>query len=81
MVAGVIVYSQPTCPPCRAEKAWFESQGVAFEDRDVTADPRWLQELVALGSQSTPTTVVESDGSREVVIGFDRTRLRALLRV
>lgn len=78
-MAKVIVYSQPTCPPCKAEKAWFDEQGIAYEDRNVHASEDWLRELVALGSQSTPTTVVESEAGRDVVIGFDRTRLKALL--
>jgi glutaredoxin len=79
-MARVIVYSQPHCPACNAQKAWFRSEQVAFEDRDVTARQEWLEELVGLGSQGTPTTIVESGGAREVVIGFDRGRLRTLLR-
>lgn len=78
-MAKVIVYSQPTCGPCNAEKAWFDAEGIAYEDRNVHASQDWLRELVALGSQSTPTTVVESEDGRDVVIGFDRNRLRALL--
>jgi arsenate reductase-like glutaredoxin family protein len=78
-VAKVTVYSQPHCAPCAAEKAWFHSEHVAFEDRDVSSNPAWLEELLALGSQSTPTTVVEAEDGRQVVIGFDRPRLRTLL--
>jgi len=40
----------------------------------VTADPKALQELMDLNSQSTPTIVVDS----EVMIGFDMDRLEHL---
>jgi hypothetical protein len=40
----------------------------------------WIQELIDLGSQGTPTTVVEGDdGAREVIVGFDRKRLAKAL--
>lgn len=78
-MAKVIVYSQPACAPCSAEKAWFDQEGIAYEERDVQASADWLTELVAPGSPSTPTTVVESGNGRQVVVGFDRGRLRAVL--
>jgi len=78
-VSRVIVYSQPGCGACRAEKDWLSQQGVAFEDRDIRAKPEWLQEIRVLGSQATPTTVVETEWGREVVIGFDRALLSKLL--
>jgi glutaredoxin len=79
-VPKVTVYSQPHCPACNAEKAWFASEQIAFDDRDVSINSTWLAELMALGSRATPTTVVEADEGRQVVVGFDRNRLRALLR-
>lgn len=77
----VIVYTQPTCAPCHAETAWMREEGVAFEDRNIRENRDWLMELVDLGSQGTPTTVIESDGLREVIIGFDRVRLRRALQL
>lgn len=75
----VIVYSQPTCAPCRAEKAWMAEHGIEFEDRNIRQQPEWLDELVALGSQSTPTTVIEDNDGKQVVIGFNRGRLMQAL--
>lgn len=80
-MAKVIVYSQPTCAPCHAQKQWLLEQGVTFEDRNIRDNTEWLDELMALGSQGTPTTVIETDGRREVVIGFNRTRLSEALHV
>ena len=77
----VIVYSQPTCAPCHAEKAWMREQGIAFEDRNIRDNAAWLRELIALGSQGTPTTLIEADGERQVIIGFDRARLSRALEL
>jgi glutaredoxin len=71
----VVLYSQPGCPPCSAAKRFLAARGVAFEYRDVQADPAALRDLAALQSRSTPTIVVGED----VMIGFDPDRLVAML--
>jgi glutaredoxin-like YruB-family protein len=71
----VILYSQPGCPPCFAAKNYLKSKKIAFEYKDVQADPQALRELMDLNSRSTPTLVVGS----EVLIGFDPVQLDALL--
>lgn len=71
----VVLYSQPGCPPCFAAKRFLASRNVAFEYKDVQADPAALRELIELNSRSTPTIVVGD----EVMVGFDPDRLETLL--
>jgi glutaredoxin-like YruB-family protein len=71
----VILYSQPACPPCFAARSYLKARGIAFDYRDVHADPAAMQELLALQSRSTPTIVVDG----EVMVGFDPERLDLLL--
>jgi len=71
----VLLYSQPGCPPCFASMQFLKASQVAFEYKDVQADPTALRELMELNSRSTPTIVV----GEEVMIGFDPERLEALL--
>lgn len=59
--------------------AWLSQHGIAFEERDITQKQGWMDELMALGASATPTTVVEWDEQREVIVGFDQTKLAALL--
>ncbi len=59
--------------------AWLSQEGIAFEERDIMKNDAWLDELVELGASATPTTVVEWDGHREVVVGFDQETLSTLL--
>jgi glutaredoxin-like protein NrdH len=63
----VVLYTQPGCAGCVREKKWLSSKGVPFTEKDIREDEQALQELTELGSQGTPTTVVDG----EVVIGFD----------
>jgi len=54
----VIVYTTPTCPDCRALKAWLAAQGVAFEERDLT-DPKVMEEAKSrTGVRVAPITIV-----------------------
>ncbi len=71
----VLLYSQPGCPPCFAAKQFLKARDVAFEYKDVQADPAALRELVRLKSRTTPTIVV----GEEVMIGFDPQRLEQML--
>ena len=43
----VILYSQPGCPPCFAAKSYLKAKKIAFEYKDVQADPVALRELMA----------------------------------
>ena len=48
---------------------------VEFIDRNIAADPAAMDELTRLGHMTTPVIVIDG----EVVVGFDRARLEALL--
>ncbi len=67
----VIVYSQPGCPPCTSAKEFLTRHGIEFEVKDISRDRQAIDELIALGSQSTPTIKV---GDR-VMIGFRQREL------
>jgi glutaredoxin len=56
-------------------KEFLSQKGIAYTERDISTDQAALDELVELGVMSTP--VVTIDG--QVVVGFDRQKLAALL--
>lgn len=58
-------------------KAWLSAEGVAFEAKDITADPEALQELMerARGLRGVPVTIIGD----EAVRGFDKAKIAALL--
>ncbi|HLY22173.1 MAG TPA: glutaredoxin family protein [bacterium] len=60
---------------CRRVEEFLTQHGVPYLARDVAEDPAAMAELERLGLATTPVTVVDG----EVVVGFDRKRLAALL--
>lgn len=73
----VVIYTQPGCAGCARERKWLISKGVEFTEKDTREDEQALRELAELGSQGTPTTVIDG----EVVVGFDPKKLAAKLGV
>lgn len=55
---------------------FLAQKGVAFEERDITKDERFVAELEDMGYAATPVTVIDG----ETMLGFDRKRLEELLK-
>ncbi|MFC7370554.1 glutaredoxin family protein [Fictibacillus iocasae] len=77
----VIIYTQQTCPPCFAEKEWLKSNNIAFEERDIRQNPGYMDEVIKLGASATPVTLIETEGKKEVVMGFQEEELKKILSV
>ncbi len=75
--AKVIVYTQPGCGPCAAEKEFLKKSEVDFEERDIRENPEYVKELLEIGAQATPTTIIGD----EVIMGFDRAKISELLNL
>ncbi len=55
---------------------FLSRQKIAYTHKDVRADPEAMKELLALGSRSTPTIVVDG----EVMMGFESDKLLKMIR-
>ncbi|WP_226530189.1 glutaredoxin domain-containing protein [Metabacillus niabensis] len=72
----IIVYSQPSCPPCQVVKQFLDHHNITYIDKDISVDKdAWNTLVEDLQSSSTPTVTVGD----EVVIGFDLKKLEELL--
>jgi len=74
----VTIYTSPTCSWCEAVKNYLRAREIDFEEVDVSADTDRAQELVERSGQYG-VPVVDIDG--EMVVGFDRPRIDALLEL
>jgi|SRR5690242_5610071 len=75
-VHSVTVFSTPTCPWCTRLKAYLREHKVAFKDVDVSRDSAAAQQMVRKsGQMGVPQAWIDG----QVVVGFDRTRVDALL--
>ncbi|TCP59157.1 glutaredoxin [Tumebacillus sp. BK434] len=69
----IIIYTQPTCPPCFEAKAWMTNSNIPFEDRDIRKDDKHLQDLINLGAAATPVFLVGD----EVIMGYDQGKIKS----
>jgi glutaredoxin 3 len=57
-------------------KEFLSQRGISFEERDVSLNPSYAQELVrSTGQMGVPVTLING----QIVVGFDRGRLEQLL--
>ncbi len=74
---AVVVFHGKGCSVCHEEMTFLARHGVDYVAKDVTSDAAARSELIALGSKTLPTTVIDG----EVVIGFEVERLQTLLGI
>jgi len=72
----VVLFTQPGCLSCELMKVFLEAKGIAFEERDISADLEARRAMIEQhDSGETPTLVIFSGETEEVIVGFDPVRL------
>ncbi|MGH9508649.1 MAG: glutaredoxin family protein [Terriglobales bacterium] len=62
---------------CGTVKSYLSERGIEFEDRNIRANPEYVQNLVGkYNSRTTPTVVI----GEQVIIGFDPEQIEQALR-
>jgi glutaredoxin len=80
MTVRVKMFTQPGCLSCELMRVFLEAREIPFEECDISTDREARRVMIEqYESEETPTMVVMSGSSEEVVIGFDPTRLDQLL--
>ena len=73
---NVTIYSTPTCVFCGAAKAFFNEHGVKYTEYNVATDLVKRKEMVERsGQMGVPVITV----GKEVIVGYDESRLEGLL--
>lgn len=72
----VKIYTTPTCPFCKMTKKFLSENDVQFEEVDVTASKENAREMIEKSKQRS-VPVIDYDG--EIIIGFDKARLKKLI--
>ncbi len=74
----IIIYTTKTCGYCRATKALLNDYGAAYTEIDVGADRDKAREMIELsGQMGVPVVVI----GKEIVIGYDERKMKALLSI
>ena len=79
--ADVIIYGAEWCGACNQAARFFESNGVAFVEKDIERDPGARQEMQdkARAAGVSPSGIPVIDFRGTLVTGFDQARLRSLI--
>jgi glutaredoxin len=76
MFTRVLLFTQPGCLSCELMKIFLEAKEIAFEEHDIGANHEARRQMTEdYDSTETPTLVVFSGETEEVIIGFDPVRL------
>lgn len=76
----VLFFTQLGCLSCELMKMFLEAKEIAFEELDISTDLEARRAMTEQhGSGETPTLVIISGESQEVIVGFDPVRLDQLL--
>lgn len=71
----VVIYTSTGCSYCAQLKRWLIERSVAFEERNVTENPAYFDELTARGIFSTPAALIGDTP----VVGFRPNKMKELL--
>ena len=74
-MAEITVYSSNMCGACEMVKEFLRLRGKEFLERNVSVDLQGRKELLELGFDATPVTVIGDS----VVEGFDVEKIDAAL--
>jgi glutaredoxin len=66
-MSEITVYSSNYCSACQMVKAYLAMKGYQYVEKNVSRDLEGRAELVALGFDATPVTVI----GKRVVEGYD----------
>jgi len=74
----VTIYSTPTCHYCGLAKEYFDEHKIKYESFDVASNMEKRREMMEKSGQlGVPVILID----KEVVVGFDRSRLAQLLDI
>lgn len=74
----VLVYSTPTCPFCVRAKQFLKDNNINFIHYDVSVDQEKAKEMIEKSGQMG-VPVLDIDG--EIIIGFDRDKIKQVLGI
>jgi glutaredoxin len=82
-IKKIKLYATTTCPYCKMEASWLDSQKIKYEYTLVDLNPYAGEEMVRkTGQMGVPMTeIVYDNGKEEYIVGFDKERLSEILGI
>lgn len=78
----ITLYSTPTCIYCAMTKKFFDENSISYTNIDVSSDFQSAQDMFEkTGQMGVPVIVINQDNDEKVIVGFDKTALKKILRI
>ena len=79
----ITVYTTTTCPYCKMLKEYLEQNNLSFSEKVIDQDEMARQEMEkgSGGYLGVTFTVVEKEGQKQNIIGFDKAKLNSILGI
>jgi len=77
-MSKVRIFSTPSCVYCVTLKGYLTDHDISFEDIDVSADEKALDEMIKKSGQMG-VPVIDING--EIIVGFDKNKINELLKI
>jgi glutaredoxin 3 len=61
-MANVVIYTKPDCPYCAKAKAWYDEQGIAFDERNAQDNPAYRREMFGYTNNDPVVPVIVENG-------------------
>lgn len=75
----VTIYFSPTCPHCHNALAFLDDKKVKYTKLSVDEDKNAHEAVEVSGQMGVPVIVVENDGKKEIIVGFDPEKISSAL--
>ena len=59
-IKRVVIYTTTRCSICKKAKAYFDEQGIGYDEYDVEKDPRGKKDYKRMGGRGVPIILVGS---------------------
>lgn len=82
-IEKIKLYATMTCPYCKMEEAWLKENKINFDHVLVDLNQKAAEEMVAKsGQMGVPVTeIIFDNGESEIILGFDKERLKNILKI
>lgn len=66
----IIIYTKPNCPYCQKARDYYQTKGIAFDDRNAQDIPKYRVEMLRI-TAGDPTVPVIVEGGVLAQIGWN----------
>jgi glutaredoxin 3 len=73
------LYTTPSCGYCKQAKEYLRKLGINVNEKDITKDPRYMQEFERRVGLHSGVPVIFLKG--EKIIGFDKKKIDTILGI